>query len=145
MTTLRTTPGSSTPKQRQRLVILGRRKGLDLNEIRKTVGGSIKQLSAKGASEWIVRFGGGTLPNPPGKKPSVYKGKKPKPGVTRMITEDQIDQIKRLLFECFDGQSLRACEWLKKNFKVDLPVELATAKRAGEVIRVLKEMSSRGN
>ena len=142
---LSTKPGSSTAKQRSTLVVAGKRRGLSLAEIRKMVGGSIKQLSAAKASDWITHYTGRELPNPPGQKPSPYKGKPPARGTVRMIAPDHVEQIQRLGEEYFapdvDGAGL--VKWLRKNFKVDSVHELGTAERAGEVIAVLKQMLTR--
>ena len=154
MAQLNPKPGSSTKRQHQTLVIAGRRRGLELAETRKIVGGSITRLSAAEASEWIEHFTGHGLPNPPGQKPGPYKGKRPAPGTVRMITEDQADQIVRLGIAYF-GEAHLLIAWLVKNFKIDAVMargqrghravvrQLGTAKRAGEVIRVLKEMVAR--
>lgn len=139
---LKTKPRSSTAKQRQRVVTSGLKRGFELSEIRKMVGGSISKLSSVEASDWIEKFSGEKLPNPPGEKPKPYKGK-PNPGVTRMISTDQCEQIIRLLNDCFEGKSDAAYAWLKNNFKVDDPRELLTAMKGGQVIAVLKSMITR--
>lgn len=141
MAELNTKPGSSTPKQRSRLVVAGRRKGFDLDKIREMVGGSVKQLSALQACEFIERFGGGELSNPPGQKPR--DDSRPQPGVTRMRTADQVEQITRMLAEYFDGDHGRAANWLHANFGVRDPEKIATRQRAGQIIRVLKTMTAR--
>lgn len=153
---LSTTPGSSTKLQHQTLVMAGKDKGFELNAIRKMVGGSLRRLSAAKCSEWITHFSGKGLANPPGQKPGVYKGKR-KPGTIRMITEDQVDQIERLGLEYFATASDFA-RWLARDFDCEIrwrmgePIgteikeqirRLATAERAGQVIRVLKIMQTR--
>ena len=152
MATLNPKPGSSSKKQHQVLVIAGRRQGLELPEIRKLVGGSITKLSAADCSKWIEHFSGKGLANPPGKAPGPY-GKK-RSDAARMITDSHIRQIARLGMDYFQGlPAFRA--WLSKNFEVpncrtpwapdlvDLIRQLGTAERAGQVIRVLKEMIDR--
>lgn len=142
MAELNTRPGSSTAKQHQTLVVAARRRGLELPEIRRTVGGSIRKLSSAEASDWIKRFSGSDLPNPPGRKPSAYAAKKTT-GAVRMITVDQVDQIERLMLEYFDYDRPLTQAWLRKNFKVDTVRDLATAQRGGQVIVVLKKMHAR--
>ncbi|HUX00685.1 MAG TPA: hypothetical protein VMY35_06865, partial [Phycisphaerae bacterium] len=118
MPELSTKPGSSTARQHSALVVAGKRHGLSLAEVRHAVGGSIKQLSAAKASDWITHFSGRPLPNPPGQKPSPYKGKPPARGTVRMIAPDHVEQIQRLGEEYFapdvDGAGL--VKWLRKNF-----------------------------
>lgn len=59
-----------------------------------------------------------------------------------MIAADHVEQIDRLLSEHFgDIEAGRA--WLKKDFDAETPRDLLTAKRAGQVIRVLKDMIER--
>jgi len=154
MAELNTKPFSSSKRQHQTLVIAGRRQGLELSEIRKFVGGSLRRLPAKQCSDFIERFSGRGLANPPGQKPGPYAGKKRTPGATRMITADQVDQIERLSWGYFPD-STAFITWLAKTFKVPhVQVtnldetraairQLATSKRAGEVIRVLKTMIAR--
>ena len=88
----------------------------------------------------------------PAKTPSTPEATIAEPDWRRMITPDQIDQIDRLMREYFP-LSVDAFAWLDKNFKTG-PVDraeytddtirrLGTAKRAGEVIRVLKRMHAR--
>lgn len=157
MAQLNPKPSSSTKRQHQALVIAGRRRSLDLAEIRKLVGGSITRLSAAEASDWIEHFTGRGLPNPPGQKPNTYKAKRATPGTVRMITKDHIDQIVRLGVAYF-GEAHLLIAWLVKNFREIDAVDargqrghravvrlLGTTKRAGEVIRVLKEMTTRGS
>lgn len=154
MAQLNTRPGSSSKKQHQVLVMAGRRQGFDLAEIRRMVGGSLRKLSAAEASEWITRFSGQELANPPGKKPRSYAGRKRSDAV-RMITDDHIDQIARLGLDYFgDPHALHA--WLAKNFGIPfieprldqtlsdlIRTKLATARRAADVIHTLKTMLSR--
>jgi hypothetical protein len=150
MTGLSTKPRSSTKKQHRTLVPTGRRCGLDLAEVRRLAGGSITELSAHQASVLISRLTGRDLPNPPGRKPKAYQGK-PAPGATRMITADHVAQIKRLGWEYFKSYTAFAL-WLERDFKLkpysgdtieSTITQLATAQRAGEVIRTLKQMLER--
>lgn len=148
---LNTKPGSSTAKQHSRLVILGKRRGFELAEIRKMVGGSIRRLSAAEASDWIERFGGGELPNPPGQAPPPER-RRTQPGVTRMITPDQIAQIGRLGLEYFANDVTRFLDWFGRNYKPEVMStdaaavirQLGTAERAGQVIAVITRMLARG-
>lgn len=156
---LNTKPGSSSKLARSRLVVEGKRCGYDLDEIRAMVGGSVKALSAAACSEQITKFSGRGLPNPPGQKPRPCDRKGKSSGATRMITADQVDQIRRLSSEYFDDESrLEIADWLSDNFKIpahpnhrllcnsefgDHIRQLGTAKRGGEVIRVLKTMLAR--
>lgn len=142
MASLNTKPGSSTAKQRTTLVIVGKRTGLELNEIRKAVGGSISKLSAAQASEWIKHYSGSDLANPPGKKPGTYK-RRSKSSATRIISNDQVEQIDRLSIDYFSGNTEAAGQWLEKNFDVITARQLATAERGGQVIAVLKTMHAR--
>ena len=142
MAELNTRPGSSTPKQRSTLVIVGKRRGLELAKLRETVGGSLRGLSAADASKWIEHFSGQQLPNPPGEKPSPYGNRPQRTAATRMIHPDHVEHIERLLVECF-GDQAAGLAWLKKDFKARHPRDLLTAKRAGQVIRVLKGMIDR--
>jgi len=141
---LNTTPGSSTARQRSRIAVLGQKKGFTVDEIRRIVGGSIRALSAAQASDWIARFDGGPLPNPPGKKPRAPYSH-PQPGVTRMRTPEQVEQIRRLLAEYFETAEDRAAGWMESNFGVRDPERIDTRKRAGEIIRVLKTLTARKN
>ena len=152
MAALNPQPSSSSKRQHQVLVMAGRRRGFDLAEIRRMVGGSITALSAAVCSEWIERFSGRGLANPPGQKKSPYAGRRSN-GNLRMITNDHIEQIIRLANQHFreDKDSLcpedslcpAARNWLQKNFGVNHPRLLATAQRAAQVITVLKEMHQR--
>ena len=140
---LSTKPGSSTKLQHQTLAIVARRAGLDIHEVRKMVGGSLRRLSVAKCSAWIERLGGGKLPNPPGRKPGAYAGKKREPGVIRIIHPEHIEEIRRLGLWIFAPSAARFYAWLYKNFKVNSIEDLATAERAGQVIRVLKGMLKR--
>ena len=142
MATLNPKPGSSSKAQHRTLILAARSQGIDTSELRSLVGGSIRKLSVATCSDWIKRFGGGDLANPPGQKPGAYAGKK-RTGTVRLISADQIDQITRLALEYFDAKPGFAVDWLFKNFKVTEVRQLATAQRAGEVIAVLKQMHAR--
>jgi len=146
MVQLRNYSGSSTKAQHTALVASAAKKGMSVDDVRTLVGGSIRKLSAKACSEWIQRISGDGLPNPPGSKPgaqrSEYQGRAA-PGVTRIISEAQCDQIMRLAVSYFEGSEEAATAWLKKNFDVSSPRELGTAQRGGEVIAVLKRMHVR--
>lgn len=139
---LRTRPGTSTPDQRRKIVVLGKRKGLDLAAIRDLAGGRLHDLSSADASALIVRLGGGALPNPPGKKPAPYAGNRKTNDAVRMIAPGHVDQIERLLVEYF-GSLDAGRAWLRKDFRANEPRELLTAQRAGQVIGVLKRMIER--
>ncbi len=140
---LRTQPGSSTPGQRQRLHQIKRRLGWSDDQLHDAIGvNSTTQLSASQASECIRRLGGGELPHRPGEKPAPYKGKRKKTDATRMIAPDHEEQIERLLREHF-GDVATGLAWLEKDFDAKRPRDLLTAKRAGEVIYVLKTMIER--
>ena len=143
MTTLNSKPGSSTAKQRSTLVIAGRRRGLELAEIRRMVGGSISRLSRAQASEWIKTLSGRDLPNPPGQAPGGYGGKRKDKGVARMRHPDVVEQIRRLMLWYFDGDEDHAADWLETNFGVRDPEDIDTADRAAKVSWVLKEMHER--
>ena len=142
MASLNAKPGSSSKRQHQTMVITAARKGIALNDLRSMVGGSLRALSSAQASDWIKRISGQTLPHPPGQKPSPRKGRSA-PGVTRMISEDQCEQIMRLAREYFDDDDDAARAWLLKHFKVHEPRELATAVRGAKVIVALKTMANR--
>ena len=143
MVSLRTAPGSSTPKQRQVLHQLKRQRGWTDDELHDAIGcGSTTLLSATEASACIRRFGGGALPNPPGCKPAPFARKRQKTDATRMIMPDHVEQIERLLREYF-GNIDAGRAWLKKDFDAEHSRALLTAKRAGQVIRVLKDMIAR--
>jgi len=129
-----------TSGQQRRLFVIARDRGMDLDQLREAIGGSISRLSAAQASEHIERLSGEPLPNPPGQAPKRKAA--PAEGVTRMITPEHIEQIERLLKEAFANRDA-GMAWLSKDFKVDQIRGLATAERAGQVIRVLKEITAR--
>jgi hypothetical protein len=60
-----------------------------------------------------------------------------------MIAPDHVEQIERLMREYFEGDNEAAVAWLTTNFKVSKARDLLTAQRAGQVIRVLKDMHDR--
>lgn len=151
MATLNTTPRSSSKKQHQKLVLAGLDRGFDLAAIRKAVGGSICKLSTAECSDWIKHYSGDDLPNPPGEKPSVYRRKRCSDGAVRMITDDLVEQIDRLGWAYFSDVG-KFENWLTKNFAMPFAAgpgrirvirSLGTAKRATEVIVVLKRMLAR--
>jgi len=122
---------------------LKRKRNWSDDELHAAVGvDSVTDLSAKEASQHIDRLGGGGLANPPGQKPSPYSGSKRQPGVTRMITNDHVTHIHRLL-DVYFGNRDKAASWLSTNFDASHIRDLATAARAGQVIRVLREMIQR--
>jgi len=136
-------PGSSTKRQRQVLHQLKRRHGWADDDLHRAIGReSTTLLSASEASACIQRIGGGDLPNPPGEKPAPFTGRRQRTDATRMIAPDHEEQVYRLLREHF-GSEADGLAWLKKNFEADCPRDLLTAKRAGQVIRVLKDMIER--
>lgn len=140
MYALRDKPSTSTTKQHRKLICAARQVGINVDQLRQMVGGSLRNLSAKQASMLIQRFTGEALPNPPGEKPHSY-ARRPHDTI-RIIAADHIEQIDRLgaLYFC-DADRYR--QWLKKNFKVVYPDQLLTAERACEVIYVLKTMIER--
>ena len=149
MAKLSADPCSITQRQIAAIWSTARRHGLSSEQVHEAAGGSLCTLSRAQASDLIDRLGGGGLPNPPGESPPPPK-RFGKSGVTRMITPEQIEQIERLLIAVFYDYrddvivaKSRGLTWLKKDFKVSRVRDLATAKRAGEVIRVLKEMQAR--
>lgn len=143
MAKLNTAPGSSTPRQRQVLHQLKRRRRWSDDDLHDAIGAaSTTLLSASRASECIGRLGGGRLPHPPGKKPAPYAGRRSKTAATRMIAPDHEEHIARLLRLHF-GDEAAGSAWLAKNFDARTPRELLTARRAGQVIRVLKDMIAR--
>jgi len=153
---LREIPRSSTKKQHQTLVLAALKQGLDVHELRKMVGGSLCALSAKECSEWIKHFSGRDLPNPPGGKPWPYQPRRrrvphstidnrqsPIRSVPRMIQQEHIEQIGRLMLRYFEGNVAAASAWFLKTWKVKEPHDLLDTVRAGEVIRALKIMVKR--
>ena len=150
---LRATPNSSTNFQHQTLVIAASKKGIDLHELRKMVGGSLRRLSAADCSAWITRLSGRGLPNPPGAAPPIYSrrrrpaptayGLQPTVSPPRMIQVSHIEQIGALMLRYFGGNPAAASAWFKKNWKCAEPCELGTTKRAGQVIAALKRMLAR--
>ena len=153
MASLNTKPGSSSKDQHTTLVVSARHRGFNLAELRKAVGGSVRRLSVAECSQWITHFTGQGLPNPPGKKPPAY-AKRNRTGAARMIQDEHVEQILRLLAAYWGNVDLAALTWLATNFKEVRPLagkavpdtiirQLGTAKRAGEVIRVLNTMIKR--
>ncbi len=139
MASLKTNPGSSTALQRKTIMIAARRRGLSVDQVRDMAGSRLHDLSSAGASDMIKRLSGKDPANPPGKKPSAYKGK---PKGLRMRTDDQVQQIARLGSQCFDDEAAFE-RWLFNNFGFPTPSQIETSKRAGEIIRVLKNMLKR--
>lgn len=145
MAQLRTQPGSSTPRQRQVLHQLKRKLGWTDADLHNAIGaGSTTLLSAAQASERIRRLGGGDLPYPPGEKPGSYAGRRRVTDAVRMISPDHEEQIERLITEYF-GNAEAGVAWLRKDFDVNHPRDPLTAKRAGQVIHVLKIMLGRNS
>ncbi len=141
--TLRTQSGSSTARQRQVLHQLKRRLGWSDAELHSAIGvESTTLLSAGQASVCIGRLGGGSLKHAPGTKPAPFARRRHKTDATRMIAPDHEEQITRLLREHFGNMAVGVA-WLQKNFDAEQPRDLLTAKRAGQVIRVLKDMTER--
>lgn len=138
-------PRSSTKRQHQMLVLAGSNRGMDLAEVRRIVGGSLRALSAVQASEYIKQFTGHDLPNPPGGKRFPYtrrvRGREQR--TPRIITADHIEQIGRLMLRYFDNNVVAAQKWFEKNWKVKEPAQLGTIEQAGKVIKVLKDMVKR--
>jgi hypothetical protein len=146
---LSSAPATGTAAQRRRIVLEGRRRGLDLDELRDLAGGRLRAISCRAASALIRRLTGSDLPHAPGCKPRSYHRRRTSHS-TRIILLDHVEQIERLLAECFpaigNGRSTIAnpgAAWLLKTFKVSAPADLLTAERAGEVIAVLKRMLAR--
>lgn len=147
MPTLNQKPGSITPPQIQKLILAGidrglvRNSGKDLSGLREACGvRSLRQLSAADASMHIRRIAREELPNEPGKAPRTRK--RSVPGILPMIDAALIQQIERLGVMHFgDDDHFRS--WLEKNFKVRDARQLASARRAGEVINALKQMLDR--
>lgn len=140
-TTIDASPRSISPAQIRALLATGRKRGMEVDDVRAAAGGSLRKLSRAQASKLIERLGGGELPNPPG-TPQRQQRRRAEPGVYRMITEEHCEQIAHLLNQVFDTPR-EAAAWLQKNFKVLDLRRLGTAKRAGEVIRVLKLIKQR--
>ena len=89
-----------------------------------------KQQTGYTAIDHIRHLGGGDLPYPAGEKPAPYGGKRKTTDATRMIAPDHIEQIERLLRECFDDEAA-GLAWLEKDFDAKHPRDLPTAQRAG--------------
>ena len=153
MPSLNPHPGTITKAQLAALHAVARKRGLDRDTLHHAAGvESLTTLGAAAASALIKHLGGGGLPNPPGKKPIPSRTKRSTAAV-RMITRDQVEQITRLGLEYFAGDAERFVTWLmrfkpKPCFDVSGPARdivrgLGTADRAGQVIRVLKEMTER--
>lgn len=142
MARLKTQSKTCTANQRKRIVLAGKLHGYSVDDLRDMAGGKLHDLSSQQASDLIKKLSGDDLPNPPGQKPSTYKGKA-KPGTTRMITADQVEQIINQMGTYFKGDMDAAYKWFKKTYKVDDVRSLATAKRGGEVIYALKTMINR--
>jgi len=134
--------GTSTPAQRRKIVVLGKRKGLSIEAIRDLAGGKLHDLSSADASALIERLGGGELPYEPGTKPAPYAGRPKTSDAVRVIAQGHVDQIAALPVKYFGNLDAEHA-WLKKNFQAGEPRELLTAKRAGQVIGVLKQMVKR--
>jgi hypothetical protein len=104
-------------------------------------GGSLRQLSRAALAAWITQMVGRPMPNEPGHPPAM-KRTRSKPGVIKMIDPAHGYYIGRLLDQVFPTMDA-AFAWLRKTFKVERIHDLGTAKRAGEVIRVLEQMRDR--
>jgi len=63
--------------------------------------------------------------------------------ISRMIQQEHIDQIGRLMLRYFEGNVAAASAWFLKTWKVVEPCDLLDTVRAGEVIRALKIMVKR--
>ncbi len=138
-------PGSITRAQLQKLVLAGKERGLvrgaDLSGLREACGViSLKGLSRAAAHQCIKRISGEDLANEPGKAPRTRR--RTAPGVLPMISAQLIQQIERLGLQHF-GDEDHFRNWLEKTFKVRDVRQLASARSAGEVIHVLKEMLDR--
>jgi len=140
MAALKTTPGTSTAKQRKSIMIAARRHGFSVEKVRGMAGCNLHDLSSAEASAMIKRLSGSDLANPPGQKPKAYQGK---PGGIRLRTEDQVQQITRLGLQCFDNDEAAFEGWLYNNFNAATPTQIETAKRASVIIVVLKRMLKR--
>ena len=66
----------------------------------------------------------------------------PKKHATWMIAPDHEEQIERLLLVYF-GNFDAGLAWLQKHFDAKRPHDLLTARQAGQVIQVLKDMIAR--
>lgn len=142
MPSLRTAPGTSTAKQRQRIGIDARRLGFDLAEVRAWFSvDSLTELSSAQASECIKRMDGGDLPRPPGtgSRPPARAAR----GSTRIITREQISEIKRLLDDYFnDGLDMarKQSAWLRKIYGVEQVRDIGTSQAANRCIWALQRM-----
>ena len=135
--------GSVSKAQLQVIGCAARQRGLDHDAVCSAAGvDSWKELSRARASTLIKRLTGEGLKNPPGHPPAPQKRRR-EPGVIRLITPDQIGQITRLGLECFNDDSAWFYGWLEQNFQVRRVRDLATAKRAGQVLHVLQTMIER--
>lgn len=141
MASLNTQPGSSSKAQRSVLVIEAKRRGIDLDELRRMVGGSVSALSAAKASEWIRQISGRPLPNRPGQAPRTTA--RAREGIVRMVTPELVDQIERIGVSYFDGSEDAYRAWLRKYHGVDHPRMLATARKAAQIATALKQMHTR--
>ena len=149
MAELSRAPRSISHDQRRRLFGLAKRRGMSTDGLRAaTPDGSIGALSRAEASRLIAELGGAPLANPPGQAPPTKKHR-PAEGCVRMITSEHVGQIARLLDDYF-GRNMptRGYDWLQKNWskngvQVKTLRDLGTARRAGQVIRVLREMIER--
>ncbi len=136
-------PGSSTAKQRQVLHQVKRRRGWSDAELHDAIGAeSTTELSAAQASACIRRLGKMELANPPGEKPAPFAGNRKRTTATRMIAPDHEEHIERWLIEYF-GNLASGLAWLEKDFSAKSPHDLLTARRAGTVLYVLKNMIAR--
>lgn len=138
-------PGSITRYQLQKLILTGKERGLvrgtDLSGLREACGTvSLRGLSRLEASQCIARISGQSLPHAPGKAPRTRR--RSLPGILPMIDAALIQQIERLGLQHF-GDEDHFRNWLEKNFKVRDVRQLASARSAGEVIHVLKQMLDR--
>jgi len=126
-----------------RLHQLKRRLAWTDDQLHDAIGASsTTKLSSAQASACITRLGGGTLLYPPGQKPAPFAGKRRWTDAVRAIAPDHEEQITRLLREYFDDDAA-GLAWLEKDFDAQSPRDLLTAARAGQVIRVLKDMIAR--
>ncbi|HUU83513.1 MAG TPA: hypothetical protein VM243_08420 [Phycisphaerae bacterium] len=155
-------PRSISRPQRERLFGLAKRRGMTIDALRAAVGGSISQLSKREASEAISRLGGKPLTHEPGHPPAPPHRRSER-GVTRMIANDQVEQIMHGGLTYFGGDVGRFSGWLAKDFDCGGAIEpgedlagvdrrlcaqirtLATAQRGGQVIHVLRTMNARND